>query len=257
MCVLVAKSVKDNSWLWHKRLSHLNFKGVSSISKKDLVVGLPPVTHEHDRLCKACQLAKLTKTSFHSKTHPSTNRCLQLLHMDLFGPTTTASLGGSRYTLVVVDDYSRYTWVETFGSKDENYGIITKLFRQLQTQKECDIISIRSDNGTEFVNQNIDRYCDDHGIDHNLSAPGTPQQNGVAERKNRTLIEAGKTMLAEAKLPKYFWADAIHTACFTQNRSLVNKTYGKTPYELWRGRKPNIGFFKIFGCKCYVLYMGK
>ena len=253
----VAKGVSENSWLWHKRLSHLNFKYLAKIGRENLVRGLPKVVDHHDKKCAACQLGKQHKASFPSKIAPSTSRCLQLLHVDLFGPVTTASIGGNKYTLVVVDDYSRYVWVEMMISKDDCYDIITALFRRLQTQKEDDIVSVRSDHGTEFKNNGVAQYCDDHGIDHNFSAAGVPQQNGVVERKNRTLIEAGKTMINEAKLPQYFWAEAVNTACFTQNRSLINKAYNKTPYELWRGRTPNIAFFKIFGCKCYILYNGK
>ena len=254
---LVTKNVSENSWLWHKRLSHLNFKYLSRLSKFNLVKGLPKVSDHHIEKCRACQLGKQHKSSFKSKSHPSTSRCLQLLHIDLFGPISTASIGGNKYTLVVVDDYSRYTWVEMMPSKDETYEVLTKLLRLLQTQKEDEIQSIRSDNGTEFKNNGVAQYCDDHGIDHNFSAAGVPQQNGIVERKNRTLVEAGKTMLAEAKLPKYFWAHAVNTACFTQNRSLITKVHNKTPYELWRGRAPNIAFLKIFGCKCYILYNGK
>ena len=194
----VAKNVSENSWLWHKRLSHLNFKYLAKIGRESLVRGLPKVADHHPEKCSACQLGKQSASSFTSKTAPSTSRCLQLLHIDLFGPVTTASIGGNRYTLVVVDDYSRYTWVEMMISKDDCYEILTALFRRLQTQKEDDIVSVRSDNGTEFKNNGVGQYCDDHGIDHNFSAAGVPQQNGVVERKNRTLIEAEKTMISEA-----------------------------------------------------------
>ena len=254
---LAAKTVDENSWLWHKRLSHLNLKYISKLSKLKLVNGLPSVTSDQERKCRACQLGKQHKISFKSKVAPSTTRCLQLLHMDLFGPVTPSTMGGNRYTLVVVDDYSKYTWVELLGTKDETYQVVTSLLRRLQTQKETEILKIRSDNGTEFTVWGVEKYCDDHGIEHNFSTPGVPQQNGMAERKNRTLIEASKTLIAEANLPKYFWGEAVNTACYTQNRSLINKAFNKTPYELWRGRIPNIAYFKIFGCKCYILYTGK
>jgi transposase InsO family protein len=112
---------------------------------------------------------------------------------------------------------------------------------------------IRSDNGTEFKNSVIEAYLSTEGISQNFSAPYTPQQNGVVERKNRTLVEAARTMLNASGLPTNFWAEAISTACFTQNRSLVVKRHEKTPYHILHGRKPNIKYFHVFGCTCYVL----
>ena len=111
---------------------------------------------------------------------------------------------------------------------------------------------LRSDNGTEFKNSQMNEFCKYKGISHQFSAPGTPQQNGVVERKNRTLIEAGRTMLEEANLPTYFWKEAINTACFTQNCTLINK-HGVTPYQSLKGKKPSLKHLHIFGCKCFVL----
>ena len=121
--------------------------------------------------------------------------------------------------------------------------------RRVQNEKSQTIIKIRSDRGTEFVNGIITQYCVENGIAHELSAARTPQQNGVAERRNRTLKEAARTMLAEARLPKRFWSEAINTTCYTQNRCMINRQLTKTPYEIWTGKKPNVGYFKIFGCK--------
>ena len=111
---------------------------------------------------------------------------------------------------------------------------------------------IYSDHGKEFENKQFEEFSDEFGITHNFSAPRTPQQNGVVERKNRTLQEMARTMLSEANLPKYFWAEATNTSCYILNRALVRSTLKKTPYELWKGKKPNISYFKIFGCKCFV-----
>ena len=124
--------------------------------------------------------------------------------MDLFGPIRTRSLGGKRYSLVVVDDYTRFTWIILLESKSDTLGCLIKLFNKIQNQKGTTIIKIRSDHGKEFENTGVEEYCDSKGIDHNFSAPRTPQQNGVAERKNRTICEAARTMLSEHNLPKYF-----------------------------------------------------
>ena len=124
--------------------------------------------------------------------------------MDLFGPIPTASLGGKRYSLVVVDDYTRFTWLFFLSSKDETSSQLLKLFKLIMNEKEEKIKAIRSDHGREFDFSKVEQYCEENGINHNFSAPRTPQQNGVAERKNRNLIEAGRTLLAAAHLPEYF-----------------------------------------------------
>ncbi len=115
---------------------------------------------------------------------------------------------------------------------------------------------IRSDNGTEFKNYTLDEFLGDEGIKHQYSAPYTPQQNGVAERKNRTLIDAARTMMAEFKSPYNFWAEAINTACHASNRLYLRKGLNKTPYEILTGNKPNLKYFRVFGCKCFILKKG-
>ncbi|XP_057496707.1 uncharacterized protein LOC130781518, partial [Actinidia eriantha] len=250
-------AMNDNGWLWHRRLGHAHIDLISKLAKKELVIGLPKISFEKDRLCGACQQGKQTKVSFKSKNIVSTSRPLQLLHMDLIGPSRTMSLGGKLYILVIVDDFSRFTWVTFLAHKNEAFSSFSKLCRRLQNDKELKISNIRTDHGRELENESFAKFCDDLGIGHNFSAPRTPQQNGVVERKNRTLEEMARTMLCENSLPKYFWAEAVNTACFIVNRAMIRPILKKTPYELWKGRKPNIGFFHAFGCKCYVLNNGK
>ncbi|XP_031101742.1 uncharacterized protein LOC116005636 [Ipomoea triloba] len=141
--------------------------------------------------------------------------------------------------------------------KNETENVLPDLLRRLQTEKDLSIVKIRSDQGTEFVNKVIQDLCGQHGILHQLSAARTPQQNGVAERRNRTLKEAARSMIAFSGLPKRFWAEAINTACYTENRSLIHKDHGATPYELWKGRKPVVKYFHIFGSKCFIHNNGK
>nr|GEZ07125.1 hypothetical protein [Tanacetum cinerariifolium] len=182
---LLAKASSSQSWLWRQRKIH----------------------RKHHK----------------SKTAFASNKPLYLLHIDLCGLMRVHSINGKRYVLVVVDDYSRYTW------------------------------HVRTDNGTEFKNKTIAMFFDGVGITQQFSAARTPQQNGVVERRNRTLVEAARTMLTFANLPSFFWAEAITTPCFTQNRSIIHKHFDKTPYELMNKRKPNIKFFRVFGCRCYLL----
>jgi hypothetical protein len=246
-------AINENSWLWHRRLGHVNMELLSKLSKLDLVKGLPVTKFVKDKICDACQLGKQTKSSFKKKKVISTSRPLKLLHMDLFGPIRTASLSGKLYAFVIVDDYSRYTWVLFLAHKNEAHKAFVKHCRRIQNEKGYTINNVRSDRGREFDNQDIELYCDQNGFGHNFSAPRTPQQNGVVERKNRSLQEMSRTMLNEHNLPQYFWAEAVNTACYVINRTIIRNTLNKTPYELWNNRKPNIGYFKVFGCKCFIL----
>ena len=220
-----AKASSEDSQLWHKKLSHLNFKTINSLVKRDLVRGLPSLEFTSDDLCEACQKGKAKRASHKSKTINSITEPLHLLHMDLFGPVNITSIDGGRYALVIVDDFSKFTWVYFLASKDETPLTVIDHIKLVELEKGVPVKAVRSDNGTEFKNQTLINFYSDKGINRQYSAPRTPQQNGVVERKNRTLIEAARTMIAEAKLPLYFWAVAVSTACYTQNRTLINKDH--------------------------------
>jgi len=173
--------------------------------------------------------------------------------MDLFGPSRTMSFGGNYYALVIVDDYSRFTRTLFLTHKRDVFHAFKKLAKIIQNKKNIKIASIRSDHGGEFENKDFESFCNENGIEHNFSAPRTPQQNGVVERKNRSLEEIERTLLNDTVLPKYFWAGAVNTACYIMNRSLIRPILKKTAYELYNGRKPNISHLHVFGCKCFVL----
>ncbi|KAI3802038.1 hypothetical protein L1987_30161 [Smallanthus sonchifolius] len=173
--------------------------------------------------------------------------------MDLFGPVSVMSLGRKSYCLVVTDDFSRFTWVFFLAKKDETPEILKTYLLQIENLFSLSVKTIRSDHGTEFKNATLDSFCESKGISRQFSAPRTPQQNGVAERRNRTLIEAARTMIVDSKLPVTFLAEAVNTACFVQNRVLITKSCNKTPYEIMYKRKPVIDFFRKFGCVCTML----
>ena len=181
---------------------------------------------------------------------------LQLLHMDIFGPVNVMSMSKKIYALVIVDDYSKYMWVLFFHSKDETPQMVIDHVKLIELDSKCPVREIRSDNGTEFKNAVLNDFCADKGITRQYSGPRTPQHNGVIERKNRTLIEAARTMLSESKLLMYFWAEVVNTTCYTQNRTLINKDLMKTPYEIMNDKKPTLKYFHVFGAKCFVLKDG-
>lgn len=248
---LLSKASKSKSWLWHRRLNHLNFGTINELSRKDLVRGMPRLKYEKDHLCSSCQLGKSKKQTHKPKPTNSNTEVLHTLHMDLCGPMRVQSFNGKRYILVVVDDYSRFTWVKILRSKDETPDIIIKIIKQLQVRLNKIVRIIRTNNGTEFVNQQLTQFYESIGISHQKSIPRTPQQNGAVERRNHTLVEAARTMLIFSKTPMFLWAEAIATACFTQNRSLIHPLHNKTPYELVHPKRPDLSFLRVFGALCY------
>ncbi|KAJ9561604.1 LOW QUALITY PROTEIN: hypothetical protein OSB04_006764 [Centaurea solstitialis] len=209
---LVSSVNNEEAWRWHTRLPNIKF--------------------DNGHLCSACEMGKLRRSSHKTKLDPSCDKPL---------------LGGKKYILVLIDEFSRFTWVEFMKKKSQVPSILINLLKRLQVRV------LRSDNGTEFKNSITEEYLAFVGITHNFLAPRTPQQNGVVERKNRTLVEAARTMLNAYGLPLTFWAEAVSAAYFTQNRSLVVKRFEKTPYQLLHDKRPNVKFFHVFGCKCYVL----
>ncbi|GJT59143.1 putative ribonuclease H-like domain-containing protein [Tanacetum coccineum] len=250
---LFAKATSDESKLWHRRLGHINFKTMNKLDKGNLVRGLPLKLFENDETCVACQKGKQHRASYKSKTVSSISQPLHMFHMDLFGPTFVKSLMKKMYCLVVTDDYNMFSWVFFLATKDETSGIPKSFITRVENLIDQRVKVIRCDNGTEFKNKEMNQFCERKGIKREFSVARTPQQNGVAERKNRTLIEAARTMLADSKLPTTFWAEAVNTACYVQNRVLVTKPHNKTPYELFLGRKPALGFMRPFGCPVTIL----
>nr|GEY06214.1 retrovirus-related Pol polyprotein from transposon TNT 1-94 [Tanacetum cinerariifolium] len=247
---LMARATPTKSWLWHQRLSHLNFNTINDLSKNDLASGLPKFKYAKEYLCPFCEQQKSKRASHPPKPVPNSKQQLHLLHMDLCGPIRVASINGKRYVLVIIDDYSRYTWVYSLRTKDET-EVIKNFLKKIYVCLQAHVIIVRTDNGTEFKNHALKEYFDSVGITHKTSAAKTPQQNRVVERRNRTLVEAARTMLIFSHAPLFIWAEAIATACYTQSRSTIHRHFNKIPYELIQGRKPNISYLHVFGALCY------
>ncbi|GKB37141.1 putative ribonuclease H-like domain-containing protein [Tanacetum coccineum] len=173
--------------------------------------------------------------------------------MDLFRPTSVRSINHKTYCLVVTDDYSRFSWVFFLATKDETSEILKTFITGIENQINHKVKIIRCDNRTEFKNNDMNQFCRMKGIKMEFSVARTPQQNGVAERKNRTLIRAARTMLADSLLPTTFWSEVVSTACYVQDMVLVTKPHNKTPYELLHGKPPNISLMRPFGCLVTIL----
>ncbi|GJT23196.1 putative ribonuclease H-like domain-containing protein [Tanacetum coccineum] len=221
---LVAKATYEESMLWYRRLGHINFKIINKLVKENLIRDLPLKRFKNDQTCVACLKGKQHRASCKAKAFNPITKPLFMLHMDLFGPTF-----------------------------DETSEILKNFIKEVENLVDKKVKIIRSDNGTEFKNKVMDDFCKEKGIKREYSVARTPQQNGVAEKKNRTLIEATRTMLADSKLPTTFWAEIVSTTCYVHNRVLIIKLHNKTPYELFRGFKPAIGFMKPFRCHVTIL----
>ncbi|GKD58880.1 retrovirus-related pol polyprotein from transposon TNT 1-94 [Tanacetum coccineum] len=194
---------------------------------------------------------KSKKQSHKPKSKDINQEKLYLLYMDLCGPMRIASINGKKYILVIVDDYSWFTWVNFLASKDEASNFIIKFMKMIQVILNATVRKIHTDNGTEFVNQTLRSYYESVGISHETSVPRTPQQNGVVKSQNRTLVQAARTMLIYAKAPLFLWDEAVATACYTQNLSIIRRRHGKTSYELLHDRKTDLSYLYVFGALCY------
>jgi transposase InsO family protein len=170
------------------------------------------------------------ESTHHGKNVMTTSRPLELLHMDIFGPVAYLNIGESKYGLVIIDDFSRFTWVFFLQDKSETQGTLKRFLRRAQNEFELKVKKIRSDNGSEFKNLQVEEFLEEEGIKHEFSAPYTPQQNGVVERKNRTLIDMARTMLGKFKTPERFWSEAVNTAYHAINRLYRHRLFKKTSY---------------------------
>ncbi|GJV47319.1 retrovirus-related pol polyprotein from transposon TNT 1-94 [Tanacetum coccineum] len=222
---LLSKASKTNSWLWHHRLTHLNFDTINKLARNELERGLPKLKFAKDHLCSACQLVKSKKSTHPIKQINNNNEILHTLHLDLCGPMRVESINRKKYVLVIVDDYSRFDWVKFLRSKDETLEVIKKFLVNVQRALNTTVRYIHTYNGTEFLNKTLNEYYAVVGITHQTSVPRSPQQNGVAE--------------------------AVATANYTLNRSLIHIIHGKTYYELLHKKKPDLSFLRVFRSLCY------
>ncbi|GJV17964.1 retrovirus-related pol polyprotein from transposon TNT 1-94 [Tanacetum coccineum] len=234
---LFSKATKTKSWLWHQRLSHLNFGALNHLARNGLVRGLPRLKFEKDHLCSTCAIGKSKKQSHKPKSKDTNQEKLYLLHMDLCGPMRVASINRKKYILVIMDDYSRFIWVKFLASKDEAADFVIKFLKMIQVRLNVAIRNICTDNGTEFVNQTLRDYYEQVDISYKTSVARTLQQNGVVERRNRTLVEAARTMLIYAKAPLFLWAEA--TQMLSEQSSLEHALHEMTPATPSLGLVPN------------------
>ncbi|KAG8475459.1 hypothetical protein CXB51_032225 [Gossypium anomalum] len=240
----------DDTKLWHQRLGHTNFKSMAQMVSKEMVENFTKTVQSED-VCEVCQMGKQARLQFPTNTTWRASSKLELVHTDVCGSMRTESLSGNRYFILFIDDCTRYCWIYFLKHKSEVAQVFIKFKAAVETETGCKIKTIRSDNGTEYTSAQFQSLCKDAGIKHQLTNVYTPQQNGVSERKNRSLMEMAKCLLFEKNLPKTMWAEAVNTAVYIQNRLPTKALAHKTPFEAWFGFKPSLGHMKVFGCLCY------
>lgn len=251
-CVSSTNIKKSQLQIWHERLGHLNESDLLEMHKREAVLGMKIRKGEKLPPCEVCSSGKLTALSFPKSSQKNTD-ILDIIHTDVCGPMRTESRGKAKYFITFTDDCSRWTAVYFLQNKSDVLRIFKEFKKYVEKQTGRKLKCLRSDNGKEFCNRAFDDYLKEEGIGRRLTTPHTPQQNGVTERKNRTLVEMARCMLTQSGLPRSFWAEAIMTANYVRNRCITNVLHGKTPFEIWTKKRPNIENLRIFGELAYVL----
>ena len=243
--------VKDLSWLWHLRYGHLNFGGLKTLQQKHMVTGLPQISIP-SQVCEECVVGKQHRSQFPQGKSRRAKNVLELVHSDICSPINPTSNGGKKYLIIFIDDYSRKTWVSFLQEKSEAFSAFKSFKARVEKETGRSIKILRTDRGGEYCSNEVEHFCDDQGIRRELTAAYTPQQNGVSERKNRTILNMVRSLLARGKIPKSFWPKAVNWSIHVLNRSPTFSVQNMTPEEAWSGRKPAVDHFKIFGCIAYA-----
>ena len=252
----MAAHSKETPQLWHERFGHLGYENLTRLPS--MVSGMrttaeefKTAANEEDGLCEPCVLGKQHRAPF-KPSSSSVQRPLALVHTDLCGPMSVTSLGGNNYFVTLLDDYSKLSAVRPLARKSDTASAVKATITLLENQTGHRVQRLRCDNGTEYINSELEAFCRSKGIKLETTVRYTPEQNGAAERLNRTLMDKVRPMLAASALPKSLWADAVATASYVRNRSPVSGR-DKTPYELFFGKKPDVSNLRIFGSKAYAL----
>lgn len=245
---------KNKQSRWHERYGHLNFRDLNKLKQEDMVKNMDMNQTRDKFTCEVCDKGKIHQLPYKDSVNYSTEK-LELVHSDICGPFNIESIGGAKYFAVFIDDYTRYQQVVMLKKRSDILNVFKIYKKRVEKETGYFIKRIRTD-AKEYVSKEFTSYLEAEGIKRELSVEYTPQQNGVAERANRTLVEMARCMLIQSKLPKSLWGEAINTAAFIRNRCPSKRFTSKTPMEMWCGRKPYVGFLRIFGSKVIALNKG-
>jgi len=253
VCLLT--KMEEEAWLWHARYGHLNFRSLRELGAKEMVEGMLLIRRA-EQVCDGCALGKQHRAPFPRASAYRAENCLELVHGDLCGHITPPTPGGKSFFLLVVDDCSRYMWLELLASKSEALQYFRKIKMAAEVESGHRLKAFRSDRGGEFNSGAFIDFCDEHGIKHNTTAPYSPQQNGVVERRNQTVVEMARCLLKSMQVPGKYWGEAVKAAVYILNRSPTKSLNGKTPFEAWFGKKPGVKHLRTFGCLAYIKKVG-
>jgi transposase InsO family protein len=246
----LAKGTED-AWRWHARYGHVNFHALKLLSQRQMVHDIPKIEHE-DRICDSCLIEKQHRNPFPAESKYRADLPLELWHGDLYGPITPATHGGNRYFLLLVDDCTRFMWLVLIRSKDETFEAFKKVKTAAEIEKNNKLKALRTDRGREFTSNEFKQYCELLGVKQYLTAPYSPQQNGVVERRNQTVVGMARSLLKSMEVPGKFWGEAVSTAIYLLNRAPTKSVVGKTPYEAYYNRKPSVAHLRVFRCVRFI-----
>lgn len=243
---LQLESTKEMT-VWHAWLGHVNYETMKTMANKELVAGIPKILGSKET-CASCLRGKQTRRAFPQATGYRATKALELIHGDLCGPITPSTPAQKKYIFVIIDDYSRYMWTILLHEKSEAFDKFKRFKAQAEQETKTSIKTFRTDRGREFTSHVFQDFCEKHGIIRHITAPYPPQQNGVVERRNRTLLEMTRSMLKHMNVPNYLWGEAIrHSTYLINGMATRSLAVSQTPYEVLKGRKPNLSHLRVFG----------
>ena len=238
--------------LWHARLAHVHMDGIRNMVRNKVVSGIDTDLKQDIGICESCVYGKSCGAPIPKQGGDRAKGVLDLVHSDVMGPFQVPSLGGSRYFVSFIDDYSRYATGYCIKTKSQVFDCFKKWLAKVERQTGAKLKTFRCDNGMEYMSNEFKTFLKDRGIQYDFTVPYNPHQNGVAERLNRTLAELVRSMLHHKNVAKHFWAEAINVAMYIRNRVTSRGIPSNvTPYQLWTGKKPNLEHLRVFGSKCW------
>lgn len=232
-------------------MGHTNFATLKSMIDKELVQGVPDIKVEKE-ICSSCLLGKQTRKMFPLEATFRASKKLELIHGDLCVPITPSTKAGNKYIFALIDDFFRYMWTILLKEKADAFQKFCNFKSLVEKESSTRVQTFRTDRGGEFVSHEFNSFCEKSGITRHLTAPYTPQQNGVVERRNRTMMEMTRSILKHMHLPNYLWGEAIRHTTYLLNRIITRSLKDKTPYECFRDRRPTVEHIRIFGCIAYA-----
>ncbi|KAG8491616.1 hypothetical protein CXB51_014995 [Gossypium anomalum] len=245
-------NLSDNAGLWHKRLGHVNFRSLDLLQKQNLVEDMSKV-EASDSVCDVCQFGKQARLPFLVNQAWRAQERLELVHSDICGPMKSPFLNDRKYFVLFIDELTRFCWVHFMKQKSEVFEAFSKFKALVENQTGSKIRVLRTDNRAKYLSERFQKLCEQAGIYHQLTTVYTPQQSGVCERKNRTVMNMARCLLFQSKLPSRFWVEAVNTSVYLLNKLPTRAVKDKTPFEAWYRLKPSVSHLKVFGCLCYAL----